>query len=171
MTKLRWLILASFFAALVIGCKGSSNPSRVSGKVTYNGNPVTGGTITFIPAAGLEEAKGTGGGFYQTRIKPDGTYERSEMPAGEFIVTVETESMNADASAKQGKGGFDPNQMGQMNQMEEMMKKKGAVPADAGKSGGAYVKIPAKYAEKSTTPLKTTLESGKNTYSPDLTDN
>jgi hypothetical protein len=39
-----------------------------------------------------------------------------------------------------------------------------------GGGGGTYVKIPSKYALPKTSPLRTTLKKGKNTYDIDLTD-
>src|ERR1700682_6061894 len=74
---------------LALGCGATSNtPSTVTGSVTYNDKPVTGGTITFQAEAG---------GTYPFTIQPDGTYSSiSEMPTGEMAVSIETESLNKD---------------------------------------------------------------------------
>jgi len=66
-------------ALLAAGC--SSNGS-VSGKVTFNGAPMPGGTVTFVPEGG-----GAGGG--SASINPeDGSYSIDKLPKGPMKVTV-----------------------------------------------------------------------------------
>lgn len=58
--------------AMLAGCSGDAKlPARgkVTGKITFRGNPVTVGTITFVPVAGGPSAFGA--------IQPDGTYTLS----------------------------------------------------------------------------------------------
>jgi hypothetical protein len=168
-SKYRLLLFAPLLAGLLlIGCKSSSTPARVEGKVTYKGTPVTGGTITFHPVGG--EVSGN----YQCIIKGDATYYQEQMPSGEMIVTVETETINPNPKdrpkdaqmmgAQDKMMGADPKMM--LNKMKEM----GKAPADAGQTTGSYVPIPLKYADVKTSTLKTTLNKGKNSYSPDLQD-
>ena len=68
-------------AALVLaaGC-GDSGPKvvPVRGKVTYNGNPVTRGTVTFTPAAGGAPATG--------EIGSDGTFSMTTFRSGDGAV-------------------------------------------------------------------------------------
>lgn len=175
-SKVRFLLFVPLFAGLLlIGCKSSSTPARVEGKVTYKGTLVTGGTITFHPVAG--EVAGAGGN-YQVTIKGDGTYSQDQLPSGEMVVTVETESINPNPKDRpkditgpmgaqaQGEGakGYNP------NAMLEKMKAMGKAPEDAGKMSGTYVAIPIKYSTPKDSPLKVTLNKGKNTFSPDLQD-
>jgi hypothetical protein len=93
------IFLAAALCAAAGGC--SEGPSDVTGTVTYDGQPVTAGAITFIPAD--DKGRKTGGaivegkyhlrseeqprpGKYRVEIrwaKPDGTQFRSE--SGEML--------------------------------------------------------------------------------------
>ncbi len=65
------LFLTLVLIVSAVGC-GGSNLAKVTGKVTYNGNPVTSGTITFA-AADKPAAYGD--------LQPDGTYSlKTEKP-------------------------------------------------------------------------------------------
>jgi hypothetical protein len=151
-TLVRILLLVPLCLALVLafGCskKNPNAPSSVSGKVTYKGAPVPAGTITFSSPKGAK---------YPSALAPDGTYTAVDLPSGDMGVTVETESVK-------GKKATGP-------LAAKMSKMMGPVP-DYAKNApkGEYVKIPLKYADPKTSPLKTTLKDGKNDYSPDLTD-
>ena len=81
------------FLGLASGCGGSTG-NRVSGKVTFKGQPVPAGKIYFTPDA----SKGNSGATGYADIK-DGAYDTSATegqgaPAGAVIISVE---------------GFDPN--------------------------------------------------------------
>jgi hypothetical protein len=129
----------------------------VAGKVTYKGAPVTGGTIAFAAADGSNPGS-------SAPIRPDGSYVVTDLPAGEMIVTVETETVNPShkqsANPGAGKGGA-----GRHASMSPP-------PAGAGGGGKApvYVKVPPKYADPKKTPLRATLSRGSNTYHAELTD-
>jgi hypothetical protein len=56
----------------------------VQGKVTYKGLPVTGGTVAFHPAKGKPVV---------AKIQADGGYSAKDVPVGEVVVAVETESV------------------------------------------------------------------------------
>jgi hypothetical protein len=84
----RFLILRLMGLALVIstisliGCGG--NKAHISGKVTTNGKAVTGGTLTFSPAA----AASNPGKPVSVTIQTDGTYSLSEgAPVGTLKVS------------------------------------------------------------------------------------
>ncbi len=64
----------------VSGCGNGSGTATVSGKITYQGKPVTNGLINFMPSTG----RPLGGG-----IRPDGTYE-FRLPPGEYKVRIDT---------------------------------------------------------------------------------
>jgi len=149
--KGRLVLTLPLFLVVVFGCeKGNPNaPATVSGKVTYKGNPVTAGVVTFNPKKE--------GPVSSAPLKEDGTYNMTEAPAGEFTVTVETESANPDrkteaygappgAGAGAGAGG-------------------GSSPPPPGvntaTAPGKYVKIPKKYSDPESSPLKATLGAGK----------
>jgi hypothetical protein len=134
---------------LALGCGATSNtPSTVTGSVTYNDKPVTGGTITF---------QAEGGGNYPLSIQPDGTYSSiSEMPPGEMAVSIETESLNKDKKKPDYGGGRGPGTM--------------EPPPGVGGDVGTYVKIPPKYGDPKKSGLTATLAKGKNTKNFDLKD-
>ena len=76
-----------FFFTMLPGCGGTgTKPDQctVSGTVTFNGDPVTGGILVFhITTAKNENVSAT------TLIKGDGTYAVSEVTAGAAKVSVD----------------------------------------------------------------------------------
>jgi hypothetical protein len=76
---------ACFALAALVGCGGDSTKASLKGKVTHNGAPVTGGTITLHPASGAP---------FPITIKPDGSFEVGDAPVGPMKVTVETDSVS-----------------------------------------------------------------------------
>jgi hypothetical protein len=170
-TKFRFFLLVAMLCALVPACSKKPNQARVHGKITYKGQDVTGGSIYFHEI--MEDGKF--GGNYRYIIKPDATYEATDLPEKEMGVSIETESINPKAGQQseeamkksqigKGEGGFaDP------KKMMEMMKKGTQLP-EAGQTYGTYVQIPKKYADPTTSKLKTTLKSGNNTADWNLTD-
>jgi hypothetical protein len=119
------------------GCSGGGKGTTASGKVTKGGQAVPGGTITFVSARDKHSAA----------LRPDGTYEVTNLGAGVYKVTIDNLALrNAPGttrnSPKPPKGvmlaGGDPG-----NQPR-------------------YVPIHNKYRSEQTTDLKVTLESGKN---------
>jgi hypothetical protein len=149
--------LLALALGLTAGCGPKSPiPAKVSGKVTYNGNPVQGGNITF-------HSKDRGS--YSATLGEGGVYEISALPDGELVVTVETESINPNKKTPAYGGGrgaaIDQKYM-------EAMKKSGApINTDQSKN---YVKIPAKYAKEESSGLTVTLKAGKQTQDFPLTD-
>src|SRR5262245_4613526 len=115
--RVRFLVLVPLCAAVLMpGCKTSPTPAKVSGKITYNGSPIGGGSINFHPVTT------EGGGNIMFNVKPDGTYEGVDLPVGDCVVTVETESLNPNPDRPKGEmagggGKFDPNDF--MNKMKE----------------------------------------------------
>src|SRR5262249_49163181 len=82
----RLALLAALMTTLMTGCaKKAPAPARISGLVTYNNRPIPGGTIIF---------HSTDLGSYPSTLGTDGTYQVTDLPAGELVVTVETESVN-----------------------------------------------------------------------------
>jgi hypothetical protein len=159
------LVLPLFLVIIIAGCgRSSKTPCSVYGKITYKGQPVTGGTIHFHRT--LEQQKGS----YGFSITPEGTYSGSSMPAEEYVVTIETESINPKRATPvymppmgESKDKMDANYY--KKKMQEMGKDIGVTEAQ-----GTYVKIPSKYSDEKTSPLKVKLENGKNVKDFDLTD-
>ena len=124
------VVFGCSLAAMVMalsGCGGDgSKQTNVSGKITYKGAPVTGGTLKFYPTTG-------GGAAIPGAINDDGTFAFGGVPQGDYTVTVETESIKFSGSGYDMKGKAPP---------------PGATPPpDIGKKGH-YVAIPAKYKAK-----------------------
>lgn len=88
-------------AGFVLGCGGKASRSlaSVSGKVTVDDKPLSGGSVTFIPDVplgqeGTREASKLGtSGASVGQIGPDGTYKiytggKEGAPLGDYKVTV-----------------------------------------------------------------------------------
>jgi hypothetical protein len=79
-----WLLVVAAALALlppVAGCAGSGT---ITGKVTYQGRPLTGGTVLFTSTRGR--------GTRTAQIGEDGTYTITDMPGGPVKIAVETKS-------------------------------------------------------------------------------
>jgi hypothetical protein len=134
----------------VTGCKKSR--ATVTGKVTFNGTPITAGTVGFYASA---NTIGSG------PINPDGTYTVPDAPVGEVTVTVTTPKPTM---------GPQGNQLSKpppgMSMPHEM------VPAGGEKIGTQVVRTmpaPDKYNSPDTSPLKYTVVPGTQTYDIKLT--
>jgi hypothetical protein len=138
---------------LLAGC-GSRNPNapaRVNGTVRYNGAPLRAGTITFHS----REKKLT------APIGKDGSYGLFDVPAGDMVVTVETDSANPNRQA--AAGGMAGKMRSQMEGYMKAMGKGGAAPAASTAAAPEdYVKIPPKYADPAKSPLTASLGAGDN---------
>jgi hypothetical protein len=160
----RLLLPLPLILVIVAGCRHNPTPANVSGTITYRGQPVTAGSVAFYP----EE-----GGMFSYSIGNDGSYSGWGLPAGELVVTVETESINPNPKGrpKATYGGKDKKRKGgNPNEYMEKMKAMGKAPDVSATTTGAYVRIPAKYAEKNKSPLRATLEKGTNVVNFELTD-
>ncbi|HZT81080.1 MAG TPA: carboxypeptidase-like regulatory domain-containing protein [Gemmataceae bacterium] len=151
------LLLALLFT--LIGCGGPS--ASVSGKVTYKGQPLNGGTVVF------QSTDGKWGG--SSAIAEDGTYTIPKVPPGQVKIGVETKSVNP--TVPKGGGGF----MFKKGPADFKMKppKDTAMPKDADKTfyGGdtkKYVDIPEKYADPEKSGLTYTVTAGKQIHNIDL---
>jgi hypothetical protein len=154
--KSRLVLALPLCLFVVFGCDktNSSTPASVSGKVTYKGEPVSGGVLMFNPKPG------TAGVVSSTILNPDGTYSVAQAPSGEFTVTVDTEFLNPDkkTQAYPGSGG-------------KAMPSSTPPPSKAPPGAeGKYVKIPKKYSDAKTSTLTAKLTSGKQTVNFELTD-
>lgn len=156
MTQLRSLAVLATLAALV-GCSGKSSvsPCMVEGTITYKGKPIPAGNLNFFT---------TDGTAYPALLSSDGTYTATNLPEGEYVITMETDSLKPEQAAptgkdaarymKQGYGGRQaPGEMGPTVKKSEV-----------------YVPIPAKYGKKASSPLTAKIHSGRNVVPVELTD-
>ena len=145
-------------ACCIVGCDSGGNkqfPAKVTGKITYNGNAVKGGTVGFLPAGATAPLKFS--------IAADGSYNAPDLPEGPVSITVETESVSPEKKQRTygGKGKGPPGGQGPSSYL----------PAGATTvSPDFYVKIPEKYADPATSGLSTTLKKGTQTFDIKLTD-
>jgi hypothetical protein len=165
--KAQLLFVGLVSLAVACGCSGGKNPNApasVHGKVTYNGQPVTGGTLT-IHAPGI-------GARYSLSIGADGTYAGTDLPAGDCVVTVDTESLNPAKVRKQpaAYGGKNDPMQDYSKKMAERMGKQPAAETTEKQPAGVYVKIPARYADAEKSPLRVELDSGDQKKDIALTD-
>ena len=92
----RFLAAASACVALatLLGCGGDATKSSVSGKVTYKGAPVTGGSISVVGGKDLNIG---------ISINADGTFMSKDVPPGEYKVAVSTDNVVAIVAPPSGK--------------------------------------------------------------------
>jgi hypothetical protein len=171
MTSKGRLLAALFLVCglLLVGCKKTNPyaPARLSGKVTYGGALVTAGTIVFHTSDG---------GSIPAMIGSDGSYG-AELPVGEVVVTIETESVNPNRKVpvydakSAGSGGFGK-LYGKPSGGSGPGRKKSedSTPQGATTNSELYVKIPARYADKAKSGLTLTLTAGNQKKDFELTD-
>src|SRR5262249_55991127 len=97
-------------------------------------------------------------------------FKGTEVPEGELLVAVETESVNPNPADVAGKTVYGKNQKETQEQMMQGMKKNNNVPAAGGDVYGSYVKIPEKYNNPKTSGLRTKGEFGQNKIKIELTE-
>ncbi|HSQ56619.1 MAG TPA: hypothetical protein VLM40_12825 [Gemmata sp.] len=152
---------------LLAGCGKSSG--SVSGKVSYQGKALKGGSVSFVSE--------DGGRSFAGPIKEDGTYTIPDLLSGEYKVCVETSSLNMRGGQK------GPKYAGSSGG-------KAAIPTDKGPPPGApipegytpsnpaaakadavqkrFIPIPDKYAKPDTTDITYSFKGGNETYNIDL---
>ncbi|UUO06393.1 hypothetical protein M4951_23985 [Blastopirellula sp. J2-11] len=133
-------LFALLAAATSLGCSGNSGPQSfpVQGKVTYEGKPLSRGTIIFNP---VNEALPASRG----EIQADGTYKLSLAQKGDGAVPGEHRVIvNSSTQVKQGMEIDDPNY---------------ELPRPL---------VPIKYSSLSTTPLSQTVKAEANTIDIEL---
>jgi len=161
-SSLRWVLLCAATGLLLSSC--NSRHVEVTGKVTYNGNPVTAGTLFFV-LEGNESVTGS------AILGPDGSF-KGMAPVGKVKAAVQTlafkprdnrpasgpgpggPSKGPPAWATKGSGKDNSAQSG----TPDVISKTGA--GGPGNTAGAkYVPIPAKYEKVETTDLEFTIQS------------
>jgi hypothetical protein len=151
------LSLALALVVVIAGCGGPKRApmAMLTGKITYKDQKITLGDITFHPTSG-------DGSPQAGQILSDGIYEVSDLPPGEYKVTV-----NADRYDPAKKP---PPPRGARDKQQYKMSPRGKGWEDKGESTGTFVAIPRKYADKEKTDLKVNVKAGKNSEDLKLTD-
>ena len=158
MIKTRHFPLALLIiASATLGCsKPSQAPARISGSLSYKGQPIKAGTMAFHTPEGVA---------YGAKINEDGTYSATDIPEGELVVTVDTEFLNP--AKKAGSTGS--------KDAAKYMKMGGMQPPPSGPGAAAepksfYTQIPQKYSNAKTSPLTVTTTKGRQVHNIELTD-
>jgi hypothetical protein len=137
---------------LPLGLAGCGSPkATVTGKITYNGEPLGNGRVMFISQTDPTKA-GAGS------IQPDGTYTVPDAPVGPATVTVETIPPAGGGSSSLG------SKAAEISKPPPGMN----MPMPQGGGGGKYVKIPDKYKAKDQSDLSYDVKSGKQEHNIDL---
>jgi hypothetical protein len=134
------------------GCSGSEG--KVSGRVSYNGQPVTGGWVIFRPADGSKNT-------VNAEIDENGDYSTS-VPVGEVRIAVDNEDLQPSVGG--GKGVVPPGV-----RLPAPTQGDTATPNEPPSTPpGRYVPIPPKYYNVETSGLADTIQSGSQTKNLDL---
>ena len=120
------------------GC-GAPRTGRVTGHVTFKGQPVSFGTVAFV---GQQD-----GHVDSAQLQPDGSYTVPRGPVGPAVVTVQTSAI--------------PPMMRPPDKADA-----GPVRTPAGDI--RYVPIPKRYSDAGTSDLHHTVQPGAQTYDIDL---
>ena len=150
----KMLPLAGLLALVgFVGCSGSNS---VEGIVTLDGTPVSGATVTFVPADGKGQA-GTGvsdsnGNF---SIKAGGKSKGISSGTYKVTVTKIKSSIEGQDPDKMSGGGKGPMGGDYFKMMEKNKGGAGGPPgAPAGGKSESKSELPAQYASDATTPFK-----------------
>lgn len=153
MQAVRFLRITAVMAACgaLTACAGCGDPTKASasGKVTYKGQALTGGQLNLTPSAG--------GAPVPIFIKADGTFLGTDVPVGQYQVSVDTSGAAGPTSYSTG-GVTAPAGAAKANQ-----------PQPTG-PGTKQVDIPAKYKDPKSSGLSWEIKAGKNDKNFELTD-
>lgn len=129
------------------GCGKSNQKATVKGKVVFNNQPLTAGTVAFVDASGRSGS---------SRIESNGTYTVNDAPVGVVTVTVFTPPPSQIA-ANQGMAAH------------KGMPKEFLPPGQEENKAVRVVPAPEKYQKVETSTLKYTVQPGSQEYNIDLT--
>jgi hypothetical protein len=135
------------FALLGTGC-GGNGQGTVSGKVTYQNKPINYGSVVLVGGDGIPQT---------ASITPGGLYSFPDLPCGEVKVAVHSP---------------DPAGLQKLIQDEKIKVLKGVTPPPDRNlpeiDRAKWFPISADFGDFSKSGLKTTIQSGPNTFNIDL---
>jgi len=149
MRRIVGVFVGLLLVAVLVGCGRRSRSGVVSGKITYNGQPVN-------DAALLLHSAGDTAAPIIIPVIGDGSFRISDVPPGEYKIVVQgAEGEGSDASLLQNVSAD------KRAQMEKMMK--GQVPRKT-------IPFPQKYKDLETTDLKCQITDRNETLNLELKD-
>ena len=160
-------VFLGFFVLVSIGCGNpDSNFVKVEGTVSYNGTPVDGAIITFMPVdqSGTSGSGGTDASGRYTLNSPGAAREGSGVLPGEYTVLIQKEEVTSilgpDTIALQ---------QGQITE-EDYRKRMDAKGIDSDSRTEVKDLLPVKYRRANLSPLKVTVDKGNSKHDFELTD-
>jgi hypothetical protein len=149
----------ALFAA--VGCGGSEG--TLSGKVTYNGANLKGGTVLLVAEQGNDTFTGS--------IQEDGTYIIPHVRSGKYKVCVETASLKGPSGPA---GGYNMGPKGPAGKPKNEAPKGANVPegyrmSDPAANKARFVEIPGTYGDPAQTSLRVEVKGGQQTHDIPLT--
>lgn len=167
----RLLTLSVVISCGMVGCsKGPKLPTvSVSGTVSYQGKPLEGAQIGFVPpssdgksANGVTDAQGN----FTLQTYLGGTSQASGAMPGDYTVVIRKDE---GAIAGAGPAGTGPPPPRSSEEMRKEMQERSSGQLKA--PPGPKLLTPQKYASSATSPLKATVKpSGNEPFKFDLTD-
>jgi len=147
---MRRFFLSGVLALVFFGVNGcSSRNYSFTGKVTYKGQPLPGGSIVLHAKEGKQAYTGS--------IWPDGTFTVTDAALGTMVVTIDNKGLKIG-----GEGVVNPPQGVDPKVLEKMMPKQ--------QGGLQYVHIPEKYSDPKTSPLIWEIKERNESKEFDLAD-
>jgi len=141
--------------ALLGAAVGCSSKGNVSGKVTFQGKHLPGGTVSFAPEGG-----GPGG---SSEINPkDGTYSVVGLPTGAMKITVQPFRGRSAPPNMPGGASYGPPK--DAKDVDPEIFKRGMQNPE----GAEFVDIPFKYTTPDATDLRYTVTGGAQEFNIDL---
>jgi hypothetical protein len=172
--RTRWCAAGFLVSALLL--TGCSQPvGSVTGKVTYNGKPLKGGSVTFVSDEGGQSASG--------EIGETGTYTVPKILGGKYKVCVDTSYLSPTQQVGGGYTGSGGSKGRPPSAAPPAPKASGPPPGAevpegytpsnpaemaAATAAKKYVQIPEKYKTPEKTDLVFTFEGGSQTFNIDL---
>jgi hypothetical protein len=137
--KTRSRTLSSALCVLFVAAGCSRSTGTVSGKVTFKGEPLSVGMVTFVPQEGPTQT---------CSIEPDGRYTLRKVPVGLCNISV------VDGQLSRG--------------LWNLQEKKRVDDNPASKTSPRGLRIPPRYSDPSQSGLTYVVQVGDNSYDIDL---